>query len=120
MNRFVLPVAASAVTTLVALTVLAATPAAPTRSAVETRSTYDPFAMSRAAQAQPGSAEYENYQHRQAIAKWLKDCDHKVKPPKPRPKRSPAKPPKDDDDDDDHGHGDDDHGHGDDDHGNGH
>ena len=47
MNRFASGIAAFTLTTLVALTVLAATPAAPARSAVETRSTYDPFVMAR-------------------------------------------------------------------------
>jgi hypothetical protein len=108
MKRFALTAAAFTLTTLVALTVLGATPSTqPARAAVMARSTYDPFAMGRAAQAQPGTKEYENYQHRQAIAKWLRDCDHKVKPPKPRPHRSPAKPPRDDDNDNGHGNNDD-------------
>jgi hypothetical protein len=109
MNRFAHSIAAFGLTTLVALSVFAATPTtAPVRSAVAARAAYDPFAMARAAQAQPGTKEYEDYQYRAAIVKWLKDKDkHKVKPPKPRPQRSPHKPPRDDDDDNGHGNNDD-------------
>jgi hypothetical protein len=108
MNRFTHSIAAFGLTTVVALSVFAATPTtAPVRSAVAARAAYDPFAMARAAQARPGTKEYEDYQHRAAIAKWLKDCNDKVKPPKPRPKRSPHKPPRDDDDDNGHGNNDD-------------
>jgi len=109
MNRFVLSSGAFILTTLIALTVLAATPTtAPVRSAVQARSTYDPFVMSRAAAAQPGTKEFDNYQYRAAVVKWLKDKDkNKVKPPKPRPERSPHKPEREDDDDNGHGNNDD-------------
>jgi hypothetical protein len=107
MKRFTLTAATFTLTTLIAITVQGATPAATTRSAVASRSTYDPFAMARAAQARPGTAEYENFQHRQAIVKWLKEREEcKVKPPKHRPHRSPVKP-RDDDDDNGHGNNDD-------------
>lgn len=114
MNRLALRLTVAAVLFLGANAGTASAADRPSAQA-SSRSSYNPFAMRRAATAQPGTREYESFRRRQAIVRWCRD---RVRPPHRRPPRSPRDPHDDndhDDDDDDHGHDDDD----DDDHGGG-
>jgi hypothetical protein len=74
------------------------------RSSSSSRGTYNPFTFKAAAE-NPDAKGNEQMKRRLEVQKRLKE--HRVKPPKPHPPRSPHKPDRDDDDDNGHGNNDD-------------